>query len=402
MWASQLKPVPGRPGFPSYQMNEVTMGEATTSDARGGVCLSERGGTRDDGDQRAVLAELITRSLSDHTVGFRSFIERAGHAQVARLVEEALRNAVASGARPSDAEHAPGRTTDELGDGVNGGGNGDNCVDLRRPASSQQARRALFSALTGEGAIPTGMLGQLSRRADWPLPGRVRAIALRTRTDIHLVASALGDCLISAPEQEPCLLVPVTASPLADEKARLHGVLRCRSAAVGHAVPLHDAAASVRWACRLLELVRPGVGPGGGVVFVDDHVSSLLLLQDKSLLRALVARQLRPLAGLTPDRCARLEATLLAWLGGGGAPEIAKALSIHPQTVRYRMRQIEKLFGSRLRDPRTRFEIQMALRSRLLLANAHRRSPERNRRARAGARPCRLLSTAPGADVNGL
>ncbi|MFD5932296.1 helix-turn-helix domain-containing protein [Streptomyces sp. NPDC060333] len=29
---------------------------------------------------------------------------------------------------------------------------------------------------------------------------------------------------------------------------------------------------------------------------------------------------------------------MLAWLEGGGAPEAAKALSVHPQTVRYRLR----------------------------------------------------------------
>ncbi|TJZ57532.1 PucR family transcriptional regulator [Streptomyces piniterrae] len=147
-----------------------------------------------------------------------------------------------------------------------------------------------------------------------------------------------------------------------------------------------------------------GVGGGGGagVVFVDDHVSSLVILQDESLARALVSRRLRPLAGLTPERCARLEATLLAWLGGGGAPEIAKALSIHPQTVRYRMRQIEKLFGSRLRDPRTRFEIQMALRSRQLLAGGRRRKPDVKRRARATPQPRKPLSMAGRASVNGL
>ncbi len=103
-------------------------------------------------------------------------------------------------------------------------------------------------------------------------------------------------------------------------------------------------------------------------VFVDDHLSTLLLLQDEPLAHALAARWLRPLADLTPRQSERLEVTLLAWLEGGGAPEAAKALSVHPQTVRYRMRQLEKLFGTGLRDPRTRFELEMALRSRRLMA----------------------------------
>ncbi|MFF4604824.1 helix-turn-helix domain-containing protein [Streptomyces sp. NPDC001339] len=219
-----------------------------------------------------------------------------------------------------------------------------------------------------------------------PLPETVRAVMLRTDTDLHLVAAALGDCLVSAPGEAPGLLIP---GPLADDRsgrARLKGVLRHRAAAVGHAVPAHEAAASVRAASRLLDLAARHDGPDAGVAFVDDHLSALLLLQDESLARILITRRLRPLAGLTPERCERLEATLLAWLGGMGAPEVARALSIHPQTVRYRMRQLEKLFGSRLRDPRARFEIEMALRSRRLLAGAHRRASAA-RRPRIATRP---------------
>ncbi|MFG2287218.1 helix-turn-helix domain-containing protein [Streptomyces sp. NPDC048595] len=220
-----------------------------------------------------------------------------------------------------------------------------------------------------------------------PLPGTVRAVMLRTGTDIHLVASALGDCLVSAPGEAPGLLIPGTLADDSGGRARLKGVLRHRAAAVGQAVPAHDAAASVRSAARLLALASAHDGPDAGVMFVDDHLSSLVLLQDESLARTLVARRLRPLAGLSPERCERLEATLLAWLGGMGAPEIAKALGIHPQTVRYRMRQLERLFGARLRDPLARFEIEMALRSRRLLSAAHhRRAVAARRRAATGAR----------------
>jgi DNA-binding PucR family transcriptional regulator len=42
-------------------------------------------------------------------------------------------------------------------------------------------------------------------------------------------------------------------------------------------------------------------------------------------------------------------------------------MHVHPQTVRYRLRQIHELFGDQLRDPDTRFELQVALRARKLL-----------------------------------
>ncbi|MEK8169603.1 helix-turn-helix domain-containing protein [Streptomyces sp. M19] len=68
-------------------------------------------------------------------------------------------------------------------------------------------------------------------------------------------------------------------------------------------------------------------------------------------------------------------------------------LKVHPQTVRYRLRQIEKLFGPGLRDPRIRFELEMALRGRRLAVRMDRarHHSRAGRRARgvtaAGLRP---------------
>jgi len=40
---------------------------------------------------------------------------------------------------------------------------------------------------------------------------------------------------------------------------------------------------------------------------------------------------------------------------------------VYPQTVRYRLRQVEDLFGDQLRDPGRRFELEIALRARHML-----------------------------------
>ena len=42
---------------------------------------------------------------------------------------------------------------------------------------------------------------------------------------------------------------------------------------------------------------------------------------------------------------------------------MAAALDVHPQTVRYRIRQLRDLFGDRLEDPEGRFELALALRA---------------------------------------
>ncbi|MBW1597789.1 helix-turn-helix domain-containing protein [Streptomyces sp. JJ38] len=55
----------------------------------------------------------------------------------------------------------------------------------------------------------------------------------------------------------------------------------------------------------------------------------------------------------------------MSW--GRTAPEVARALGIHPQTARQRLRQLDALFGERLADPRFRFEALLALRTRAAL-----------------------------------
>jgi hypothetical protein len=41
-------------------------------------------------------------------------------------------------------------------------------------------------------------------------------------------------------------------------------------------------------------------------------------------------------------------------------------LHVHPQTVRYRLRQLEELFGDQLLDPDLRFDLEIVLRARRL------------------------------------
>jgi DNA-binding PucR family transcriptional regulator len=56
--------------------------------------------------------------------------------------------------------------------------------------------------------------------------------------------------------------------------------------------------------------------------------------------------------------------TLRAWLEmQGNVPGMADLLGVHPQTVRYRMRQLESTFADRLQDPKLRFEMELVLRA---------------------------------------
>jgi DNA-binding PucR family transcriptional regulator len=51
------------------------------------------------------------------------------------------------------------------------------------------------------------------------------------------------------------------------------------------------------------------------------------------------------------------------WLDRQGRiDETARALDVHPQTVRYRLGQLRDAFGTALDDADTRFELAVALR----------------------------------------
>jgi DNA-binding PucR family transcriptional regulator len=92
----------------------------------------------------------------------------------------------------------------------------------------------------------------------------------------------------------------------------------------------------------------------------------LIVHADPSLLAELAELRLAPLSGRSDHSRARLRETLAAWLDHhGNVPETARALHVHPQTVRYRMTQLRELFGDALEDPQLRFELSLAVRARL-------------------------------------
>jgi DNA-binding PucR family transcriptional regulator len=100
-----------------------------------------------------------------------------------------------------------------------------------------------------------------------------------------------------------------------------------------------------------------------------DHLSTLCLLTDPYLLTEIGNRSLAPFDGLTSKRRARLGETLLAWLQSrSSAPDLATQLGVHPQTVRYRLRQLEELFGDRLNNPDERLNLEVTLRAEQLAA----------------------------------
>lgn len=96
-----------------------------------------------------------------------------------------------------------------------------------------------------------------------------------------------------------------------------------------------------------------------------ERLPELLLLGDPHLAATLIERRLAPLANLPATRRERLTETLRAWLDAHGEVRAAaEALSVHTQTVRYRLDRIRELLGDALDDPDARLELALALRAR--------------------------------------
>ncbi|MBE1493504.1 hypothetical protein H4696_000604 [Amycolatopsis lexingtonensis] len=214
-------------------------------------------------------------------------------------------------------------------------------------------RRRLLRLLVGPGAVPEPVLAELAAAAGWPVPASVAAIAAETAVGPPWGPEVLTD--LEPPQPYLLLPAPVGADTLARLGTRV---------AVGPPTDLAGAADSLRWARTALRLVAGGALPDVPVTWCAEHLTTLWLLSDAPLVDQLADRELAPLAQF-PDRTRRrLGETLLSWLeNGGNSEKIAVELSVHPQTVRYRVRQLKQAFGDRLENADARFAMQAALRA---------------------------------------
>lgn len=233
----------------------------------------------------------------------------------------------------------------------------------------ERRRGRLLDLLLGEGPVAPEAVQDLAHGARWSVPRQVAVVALAATADQREADRPLAaaGALVDMESRPPRMLVP---DP--DGSGRFGGraftlALRGRPAAIGPTVPLAEAARSLHWATRALGLMGRGILPRQGVVRCADHLSTLLLHSDEPILAELRSRALAPLDAVAEGTRGRLAETLLAWLlGGSNVPDVAARLHIHPQTVRYRLRQLEKLFGDALHDPGTRLDLILALRSEAL------------------------------------
>ena len=250
-------------------------------------------------------------------------------------------------------------------------------------------RRTLLALLIQSPPADQTAIETTAREARWELPATLAALVWRDQSD-QPVAHRLPLGSLSGPLDDGlvCALVPDAAAPgrLEELSAALDG----RPAALGSPVRWQDCWQSAGRARALHRLVTERVLGEESLAVADDHLADLAVHADPALARDIAELALAPLRERPPVSRRRLLETLSAWLDHQGrVPQVADALHVHPQTVRYRVRQLRELFGDALDDPTRRFELSLAVRAaaRVQADHAPARAPSRQRPRRAGSRP---------------
>jgi hypothetical protein len=233
-------------------------------------------------------------------------------------------------------------------------------------AGALQRRRQRLAALLVQDPPPAAATVEAAAaNAGWRLPRSLAVLVVETDEGAEAaerLAVRLGpEALVS---HLPPLNVALVRAPASrnELEAAVHG----RRAALGPEVSWQEAAVSFARAREVLRLAADGgIEAGGALLLAERHRLSLLLGADRRLARDVAESALAPLESETELSRERLGSTLDAWLRHRGRTEaVAKALHVHPQTVRYRLARLRELFGSRLDDPDGRFELELALRAR--------------------------------------
>ncbi|MEC3975574.1 helix-turn-helix domain-containing protein [Amycolatopsis sp. H20-H5] len=235
------------------------------------------------------------------------------------------------------------------------------------PEALVQQRSRLLNLILSDPPTSPQVIRSTASTANWTIPGSIHVVALHsTETQFAQVSRSFfignTDILADFSRAQPYL---ITAHPDRDLR-NLAGLSQGWLAAVGPQVRLTEGATSALWARTTLQLMRDGIIKGS-VAHAKDHLSTLWLMHDDSLLDDLSMKVLSPLSGLSTKQQDRLTETLLTWLEcRGNTVEIAEALRVHPQTVRYRVHQLVDMFGDRLDDASERLDMQLALHSHRL------------------------------------
>jgi hypothetical protein len=224
----------------------------------------------------------------------------------------------------------------------------------------QRRRRELLALLLRDPPADEPDVRSAAQAAGWRLPRSAAPLAV-AEEDLARVGRRLSaDALVATVGGIGCALVPGAAHRSELERAT-EGVI----AALGPNVPRAELGEAWSIASGALRAAAAGAIEVDGLLDAERHLPELMLFESGGMAERLAQLRLAPLDDLTPAARERMEETALAFVQhGGNAAAMARALHLHPQTIRYRLGRLRELFGDELTDPDARFELELALRIR--------------------------------------
>lgn len=228
--------------------------------------------------------------------------------------------------------------------------------------------RLLAGLLKG---IPMPDIRGLAASAGWPVPASLVVVTLAPgeETPVPPLPDLGQRPLVRADSTTVTIVADADALTklLKALKPKLDGI----HATISWAVPPEQVPDAWRWTRRAVKLLRQGVIPPDPIIRCADHRTQLWLHAEPALRQRMCQELLRPLLAESPNSREILSETLLAWLESrDSAPAIAAKLGVHPQTVRYRWKRINELFGDSLRDPTFVIQVTMILKASVPLWKA--------------------------------
>lgn len=236
-------------------------------------------------------------------------------------------------------------------------------LDEQRDAAHDwtRTRRRLFTLLVQSDPPAGAALHAAAEAARWPLPQSLAVVSIDGTDTDHLCRAVGTGAIATVIDDATRMIIPDPQLP--GRLGKLNRALTGRRAALGPTVDLRQARHSYRLSHRALTLQHDAVLPDNTLLQCDSHLLTLLTAWEPGLADRLTAHTLTPLEHLRPAARRTLAETLYAWLRAQGQViPTAKALNTHPQTIRYRLRNLRQLFGETLDDPETRLNLHIALR----------------------------------------
>lgn len=234
---------------------------------------------------------------------------------------------------------------------------------------TQRARKHLLSSLLA--GSDHDDLRSLAASAVWPLPERLVICAVVVDDETPIPEGILFEDKVLTRVQRPISLLLCDAEQFADIQHEIRDVFGPANLAISWPVPHDEVPDAERWTRRALELARVGVLDVGNTIWCEEHLTTLWLYAEPRLSRRTSHGLLEPLRLESPHYRQVLSETLLAWLEtNASAPALAERFGVHPQTIRYRLKRLEAMFGEHLNDTDDRLAMILTLRSSLPLRKA--------------------------------